>query len=41
VAAIWISGLHRRMPSGDYEALGGRVMHYATAISRRLIQPSA
>jgi DNA-binding IclR family transcriptional regulator len=40
-AAIWISGLLHRMPSGDYEALGDRVMHYAAAISQRLIQPSA
>lgn len=41
VAAIWISGNLERIPPGGYEALGSRVIHYAAAISQRLIQPSA
>jgi DNA-binding IclR family transcriptional regulator len=40
VAAIWINGNIDRIPPGGYEALGSRVMHYAAAISRQLIQPS-
>jgi DNA-binding IclR family transcriptional regulator len=38
VAAIWISGLQRRMPAGEFESLGERVRYYAAAISQRLSQ---
>jgi DNA-binding IclR family transcriptional regulator len=41
VAAIWTAGQVHRLPPGGYESLGDRVMHYAAAISERLLQPTA
>jgi DNA-binding IclR family transcriptional regulator len=40
VAAIWSAGQVHRLPAGGYKALGDRVMHYAAAISQRLLQPA-
>jgi DNA-binding IclR family transcriptional regulator len=40
VAAIWIAGQLHRIAPHSYETLGSRVMHYAAAISQRLIQPA-